>query len=68
MKVVTNSLFAILLYFSIKDFENFYKKENDLDSDKKEIIKYIHKCEIRIGSILFFIMINIILIAAKITK
>ncbi|GAA0725777.1 hypothetical protein GCM10008905_21670 [Clostridium malenominatum] len=68
MKVVTNSLFAILLYFSIKDFENFYKKENDLDSDKKEIIKYIHKCEIRIGIILFFIMINIILIAAKITK
>lgn len=68
MKVITNLLFAIMVFFSYKDFQNFYNKEYDLDSNKKEIIKYIHKCEIRIGIILFFIMTNIIIIAMKITN
>ncbi len=65
MKVVTYSLFGIMFYFSNKDFENFYKKEYNLDSNKKEMIKYIHKCEVRVGIILFFIMVNIITIAIK---
>ncbi|MCG4580963.1 hypothetical protein [Clostridium cochlearium] len=68
MKVITKLLFAIMVFFSYKDFQNFYKKEYNLDSNKKEIIKYIHKCEIRIGIILFFIMTNIIIIAMKITN
>ncbi|WP_315121320.1 hypothetical protein [uncultured Clostridium sp.] len=68
MKVVTYSLFGVLMFLSTKDFEDFYKKEYDLDSNRKEIIKYIHKCEIRIGIILFFIMTNIITIAAVMTK
>lgn len=68
MKVVTYSLFGIMFYFSNKDFENFYKKEYNLDSNKKEMIKYIHKCEVRIGIILFFIMVNIITIATYLTK
>lgn len=68
MKVVTYLLFGIMFYFSTKDFENFYKKEYDSDLNKKEIIKYIHKCEIRIGIILFFIMSNIIIIATNINK
>lgn len=68
MKVVTYLLFGIMLYFSTKDFEKFYKKEYDLDSGKKEIIKYIHRCEVRIEIILFFIIINIITIAAYFTR
>ncbi|AWZ49920.1 hypothetical protein [Hathewaya limosa] len=68
MKVVTYLLFAVMMYLSHKDFQNFYKKDYDLHSNKKEIIKYINKCEIRIGIILFFIMTNIIIIATNLNK
>jgi hypothetical protein len=68
MKIATYIFFGVMFFSSNKDFENFKKNECDLDSNKNEIIKYIYRCEIRIGIILFFIMLNILAMAVQISK
>ncbi|WP_454051874.1 hypothetical protein [Clostridium sp. Marseille-Q7071] len=68
MKIVTYIFFGFMFFSSKKDFENFKKNECDLDSNKNEIIGYIHRCEMRIGIILFFVMLNIMAIAVQISK
>ncbi|WP_291578861.1 hypothetical protein [Clostridium sp. UBA6640] len=68
MRIATYIFFGVMFFSSNKDLKNFKKNEYDLHSDKNEIIKYIHRCEVRIGIILFFIMLNILAMAVQISK
>lgn len=65
MKISTYLLFAVMCYLSYRDFNFFNKKEKQYEHN---LIKYIHKCEVRIGILLFFIMINLIVFAGEMSQ
>lgn len=65
MKLITYGIFGVMFFLSVKDFNKFNDetkgKNNSLDMSL--LIRYIHKVELRIGVILFFVMSNILVIS-----
>lgn len=66
MKYSAYILCAILFFLSKKDLKTFYDFYSE--SKEKELVTYIHRCEIRIGILLFFLILNSIVIATYLDK
>lgn len=62
MTFITYIFFGAMYFYSLRDFKKLSPKESELPTKEDLLAKYIHKVELRIGMVLFFIMINILVV------